>query len=113
MNLKSRVAGLMLFSVVALGLGASKALARPSIVLDSGQTRLSLSDDFVSALGLWGSLPVLSETALCGERSPGLRLSAAFWTCRMRKGQINHSGGRGAPSVTTESAGHPLYTLSS
>jgi len=54
MNLKSGIAGLMLVSGFAMGWDASMALARPAIVLDSGQTRVSLSDDFIAALGALG-----------------------------------------------------------
>jgi hypothetical protein len=92
MNLKSRIAGLMLVSVVAMGLNASTALARPSIVLDSGQTRVSLNDDFIAALGALGlSAGSVGSGSLRGTiaRFP---VVGGVVDLQNAKGEINHSG---------------------
>jgi len=93
MNLKSRIAGLMLVSVVAMGLNASTALARPSVVLDSGQTRVSLSEDFIAALGALGlSAGSVGSGSLRGTiaRFP---VVGGVVDLQNAKGEINHSGG--------------------
>ena len=88
-----KVFGFALAILALLPVMSDTASAKPSILLDDGQTRVFLSNDFVGALGALNlSVGTVGNSAL---RSGVARfpISGGVLDLQNAKGEINHSGG--------------------